>query len=423
MKGRDVYQEITGLEASRIPPSDGSPSSYGEEEEWQPLLSCLRGMPELVPPPDLREAVRAAVATVEPPRPLDCGEARDYLHLYIDGELEAAQREQVEAHRAACGACDSAFAEMERYREFCQAVPAVAPPADLRNAIYAAIRQARPAFWERLRPGWAPAPLLRWATLPVAALLLGWVLLPRFPSGPKTAPLKGPAPVATAWIPAELEPARAAAPAVPPSQLPEARPAAQLRPPLPGLRSAQRAKPPSAKASLRLAARRPSLRPEGRGKAEEPRPAVSGRNALMAFEVPWPSPLTPADQVAVVAGGPSSEGVEPAESDEPLTLNYRRMFGAITQTGRGNGIQPEDLGSSTGPSVALSASEGPKAPEATAPGAEARESSREPNRLPEGGSTASPISTAAPEPMAGGPPMATSEEGRVPPRSRPEDRG
>lgn len=409
MKGRDVDQEIVGLKGSGIPISDGGPSSCWEEEEWQPILSYLRGMPDLVPPPDLRETILAAVATVEPPRPLDCREALDYLHLYLDGELEAAQREQVEAHRAACGACDRAFAEMERYQEVCQAIPAVPPPADLRNAIYAEIRPARPAFWERLRAGWAPAPLLRWAALPVAALLLGWVLLPRSSSvpGSQPAPSGKVAPVATAWAPSGLEPGREAAQAVAPIKLPEVRPAEPLRPPVPGPRRARAVRPPSAKALPKLGGPKPSLHPEGGGKGGEAQPAAAGKDSMMAFEVPWPSPLASAEQVAVAAAGPAPEGAEPLESMEPLTLNYRRMFGAITQTGRGNGVQPEDLGSSTGPSPAASPSngEGPPSSEARSPEPEAQGSSQEPARLPEGGSTDSPGSIKAPEPTTGVSPL------------------
>lgn len=405
MKGRDVDWEIAGLQESGIPISAGGPSSCWEEEEWQPILSCLRGMPDLVPPPDLRAAVLAAVATVEPPRPLDCGAALDYLHLYLDGELEAAQRDQVEAHRAACGACDRAFAEMERYQEVCQSVPAVPPPADLRNAIYAEIRRARSGFWERLRAGWAPAPLLRWAALPVAALLLGWMLLLRSPSGPgpQPVPLGRTAPIATVWVPSELESGREAGQAVAPIKFSEVRPAEPLRPAVSGPRRALAGKLPSAHASSRLGGQKPSLRPEGGLKAEEAQPAAVGKESMMAFEVPWPSPLAPAEQVAAAAAGSDSEGAEPLESMEPLTLNYRRMFGAITQTGRGNGVQPEDLGSSTGPSLAASPPAGERTPssEPKLPRAEVQGSVQKPARLPEGGSTDSPGSTEASDPTSG----------------------
>lgn len=403
MKCRDTHGEISSHEELRISRAEGMetevpahleacPSWEEEGPEWQPLLRCLRGIPNQLPPPGLREAIFAAIATVEQPRPLSCGEALGCLHFYLDGELEAAQREQVEAHRAVCGSCDRAFAAMASYQELVRSVPEVAPPPDLRNAIYAAIQQRRPLFWERLRHWVVPSPAFRWAALPVAALLLGWILLLRsqFGAGPELASSGELAAVPTVGGPAALEPVGMGGQVVALKTRPQVEPPRVLRSTGAEPWKAKAGRLPSPKASSAFSRKMPALRPGRMWRAEPSRPVGKGENPLMEFRVPWPSPLPSPEQVAVAAAGASSEGTESLEPSEPVTLNYRRMFGAITQMGRSNAVQPEDLGSSTGPSPATLPSTGgsPLASEAPGSGAKDKGPSPGPPRLPEGGSTA-----------------------------------
>jgi hypothetical protein len=71
----------------------------------------------------------------------------------------------------------------------------------------------------------------------------------------------------------------------------------------------------------------------------------------MKFSVPWPTP-TPQPVGREFVMGP-----ETPDDAEPLNLDYRRAFGAITSTGIEEAPQPTDLGSSTGPGPTPSSQE------------------------------------------------------------------
>lgn len=88
-----------------------------------------------------------------------------YLVWYVEGNLDRAQREKVEAHVALCADCRR---ELERMRHLKDGVGEfVAPPADLVSRVMTAVRRRkarraeRPRYWPALRfDSWT-----RWAAL------------------------------------------------------------------------------------------------------------------------------------------------------------------------------------------------------------------------------------------------------------------
>ena len=65
---------------------------------------------------------------------MDCDEARILLHALIDGELDAGNAREVEAHIAGCPNCAT---ELREFREFRQAML----PASLRHMAPGGLRQ------------------------------------------------------------------------------------------------------------------------------------------------------------------------------------------------------------------------------------------------------------------------------------------
>jgi anti-sigma factor RsiW len=402
MRCLDVQSQLSGLYDQELSVAEAvkqgieahltsCSSCHAEWEEWQQVAKWIGEVPDVAPPFGLRDSILAAVATLEQPARLTCAHALDYLHPYIDGELEAARREQVDAHRAACGSCDAAFAEMESYHELFHSIREVAPPADLRRAIYAEVNRLQPSVWERLRT-WLTPPVpvrLRWAALPVAAVLLGLVLFPRLQPGPSpageaevsanpmivsAAPMTGPLiPVSEPSSKALAEKLSAAVPGGP---------AAMKKPPL----TARREVSPRGTSPRPRPRRDQPLRMAVQNPSENPTAPVATAGTPMKFSVPWPTPAPQPDSVAVAMMGP-----EPAEVVEPLSLDYRRAFGAITSTGSEEAPQPTDLGSSTGPGPAPSSQEeGSKSAAApTLPAGTGEAGLTEKSvSLPEGGSSA-----------------------------------
>src|SRR5436189_2345420 len=66
---------------------------------------------------------------------MDCDEARVLLHALIDGELDAGNAREVEAHIAACPNC---AVQLREFREFRKAML----PAGLRHTAPARLRQS-----------------------------------------------------------------------------------------------------------------------------------------------------------------------------------------------------------------------------------------------------------------------------------------
>ena len=110
---------------------------------------------------------------------MSCGQVRQYLDAWLDGELDAMTSEALAAHTRSCAHCTGLKAEREALIARVRAAnPRFEVPARLRSAVHSL----------RAVPGARRLPLLRWwqaAALAVAAsalsvaLTLLWVGLPR----------------------------------------------------------------------------------------------------------------------------------------------------------------------------------------------------------------------------------------------------
>ena len=74
---------------------------------------------------------------------LECHDLEPLLHAYVDGEFEAADRAEFEAHLAQCGNCRQRVQAEQAFREQLRAAAAVRAPAALRNKIELGIRRER----------------------------------------------------------------------------------------------------------------------------------------------------------------------------------------------------------------------------------------------------------------------------------------
>jgi anti-sigma factor RsiW len=100
---------------------------------------------------------------------MSCGFEED-LTAYVDGELPAARRAQVEAHLGTCAGCRSTEALLRttvaRLAELPDFAPSPSPAA--RRAVLAKLDALPPPWWERLKALWRPAVLLPSAGLAAA---------------------------------------------------------------------------------------------------------------------------------------------------------------------------------------------------------------------------------------------------------------
>ena len=99
---------------------------------------------------------------------MTCQELRACLDVYLDRELDVARSLEAQEHLAFCMACQWAYAKERELRTLVKTrLPRVAASQELRARVRAALdAETRPAY-RRLGSG-----ALRWAALPVAALLL-----------------------------------------------------------------------------------------------------------------------------------------------------------------------------------------------------------------------------------------------------------
>ncbi|HYZ88006.1 MAG TPA: zf-HC2 domain-containing protein [Myxococcales bacterium] len=73
--------------------------------------------------------------------PLDCHELESFLPAYVDGEFDAYERAEVEAHLAGCAACQHAVRIQAAMKDAVRrAAPAVAP-IELRHSVQVALRE------------------------------------------------------------------------------------------------------------------------------------------------------------------------------------------------------------------------------------------------------------------------------------------
>jgi anti-sigma factor RsiW len=110
---------------------------------------------------------------------VSCGDARDLLHAYVDGELDLADHAKIERHLEECAACAETHRGLRSLRErVASAALAWKPPEHLEGAIRAAIREAGGARPVSLR--WPARAVLRWALaasiLMAAGLAIGIAL-------------------------------------------------------------------------------------------------------------------------------------------------------------------------------------------------------------------------------------------------------
>src|SRR5215471_7579683 len=96
--------------------------------------------------------------------PNDWERQREQLSAYIDGELSAAERAELERHIPACPECQEALGELRRVHDLLAALPtpkaprSFALPLDTRLSAQAAQPSSRQATTRRSRAG-----LLQWA--------------------------------------------------------------------------------------------------------------------------------------------------------------------------------------------------------------------------------------------------------------------
>jgi len=75
---------------------------------------------------------------------MKCGDAKQQITEYLDGELEAEQKARLEEHLAACEVCTRELAEQRRLIEGVKALPKVPAPADFARRVSAAIARETP---------------------------------------------------------------------------------------------------------------------------------------------------------------------------------------------------------------------------------------------------------------------------------------
>jgi anti-sigma factor RsiW len=140
---------------------------------------------------------------------MSCAAFEDRLDDYVDGALDEASFQDVEAHLAGCAACRERERELRALLAAAAALPrTVAPPRDLWPGVAARLGRPRVVAWPRLPSG---RPALLAAAAVLLAAVAGLALLrgsrPAAPPGPGTAALAVPA---AAGLPLELVEADAA---------------------------------------------------------------------------------------------------------------------------------------------------------------------------------------------------------------------
>lgn len=118
---------------------------------------------------------------------VDCQEYIErFLSADADGELSAEEAQAVSQHLAGCPNCPARLASERAFKATLRKrVPIVSTPADVRRHIAAELqRSAGSPLGERIR---AFTPVLRWAPLAVAAVLLVIVLFTRHAQTPTVA--------------------------------------------------------------------------------------------------------------------------------------------------------------------------------------------------------------------------------------------
>lgn len=115
---------------------------------------------------------------IDPGTTMDCGELERSIDAFLDGEFEARERVEVEAHLSACPACRGLAGDRSRVREALRAKlreamtpPAAAgrAPAGLRGRIEGELARRRRPLWRRAL---SPIPLATAAACAAGALVV-----------------------------------------------------------------------------------------------------------------------------------------------------------------------------------------------------------------------------------------------------------
>ncbi len=105
---------------------------------------------------------------------IECKRDRESIAAYVDGELEASARAELESHLESCAACRELVAAQRRLGEMFAALPEVTPPGDFEARFWARMareRDAAPAgFAARLREVFSPRRGLALGAAAAAAL-------------------------------------------------------------------------------------------------------------------------------------------------------------------------------------------------------------------------------------------------------------
>lgn len=98
---------------------------------------------------------------------MTCEELRACLDVYLDRELDVARSLDAQEHLAFCMECQWAYAKERDLRALLKTrLPRVAAPSELHARVRASLTAARPSSWALVSRS------LRWAALPLAALVL-----------------------------------------------------------------------------------------------------------------------------------------------------------------------------------------------------------------------------------------------------------
>lgn len=111
---------------------------------------------------------------------MNCDRALEQMSAMLDGELTQQEREQLQAHLAACQSCRAVYAELSAMDEAIAAAQAE-PPAALREGVMGAVRDEQKRKSARRTRGRVTAALVAAAALALVVLSgLGVVQLPGF---------------------------------------------------------------------------------------------------------------------------------------------------------------------------------------------------------------------------------------------------
>ena len=118
---------------------------------------------------------------------IECKRDRELLVAYVDGELDASARAELESHLESCAACRELVGAQRRLGEMFAALPEVTPPGDFEARFWARIARegdhAPAGFGARLRELFSLRRALALGAATAVALAL-LIALPRVPSTP-----------------------------------------------------------------------------------------------------------------------------------------------------------------------------------------------------------------------------------------------